>query len=86
MSVQKDLLKIAIDSIKIDLNAISNGLIDAVLEPALQKVVDDSSNPFDNAAMAMLYPILEVEAKKLLAVEIAKLEAKIKELSQVSAQ
>jgi len=33
--------------------------LDLVLEPALQKVVDDSANPFDNMLMASVYPTLE---------------------------
>jgi hypothetical protein len=59
----------------IDLTKLSSGLLDEVLEPALQKVVDDTTNPFDNAAMAMLYPTLEAELKKLIAAKIAELVA-----------
>ena len=40
--------------------------IDQVLEPALQKVVEDSSNPFDDLLKASIYPILRSEIQKLL--------------------
>ena len=40
--------------------------LDLVLEPALQKVVDDSANPFDDMLMASVYPILEKELKKAI--------------------
>lgn len=75
--MKKELVKIVTDSVefKIDLKAIAHGLIDEVLEPALQKVVDDSTNPFDNAAMAMVYPTLEIELKKQLDIQIEKLNA-----------
>lgn len=33
--------------------------LDEVLEPALKKVVEDSSNPFDDALMVSIYPALE---------------------------
>lgn len=50
----------------INLEGIAFSLIDDVLETALQKVVMDSSNPFDDMLMATVYPILEVEMKKAL--------------------
>lgn len=39
--------------------------IDEVLEPALDKIVADSKNPFDDMAKASLYPLLEKELKEL---------------------
>lgn len=41
-------------------------VIDEVLEPALQKVVDDSENSYDNMLMAAAYPVLEAEMKKVI--------------------
>lgn len=41
-------------------------LIDEVLEKALQKVVDNSSNKFDDMLMAAIYPTLEKELKELI--------------------
>lgn len=76
MTVKADLVKILVDSVvvKVDFKSIAFGAIDKVLEPALQKVVDDSSNPFDNAAMALVYPTLEIELKKLIEKEVIALE------------
>ena len=59
----------------VDLGGIAFGIIDDVLEEALQKVVADSSNPFDDMLMASVYPILEAELKKLITEQIAKLIA-----------
>lgn len=41
--------------------------VELALEPALKKVVEDSSNPVDNAIFAMVYPPLKLELHKLLA-------------------
>jgi hypothetical protein len=41
--------------------------IDLVVEPALKKVVEDSSNPVDDAIFAMVYPPLKLELHKALA-------------------
>lgn len=75
--MKTELVKILTEAVevKVDLKKIGHGLIDQILEPALQKVVDDTTNPFDNAAMAMVYPTLEVEVKKLLDAQVEKLEA-----------
>jgi len=40
--------------------------IDMVLEPALQKVVENTATPFDDVAKAALYPVLREELGKLL--------------------
>lgn len=40
--------------------------IDMVLEPALQKVVENTTTPFDDVAKAALYPVLREELGKLL--------------------
>jgi hypothetical protein len=39
-------------------------LISGFVKSALQKVVDDSKNPYDNMAMDALYPTLEKAAKE----------------------
>lgn len=41
--------------------------IDLALEPALKKVVADSSNPVDDAIFAMVFPPLKLELHKALA-------------------
>ena len=41
--------------------------VELALEPALKKVVEDSSNPVDNAVFAMVYPPLKLELHKALA-------------------
>lgn len=41
--------------------------LELALEPALKKVVADSSNPVDDAIFAMVYPPLKLELHKLLA-------------------
>ena len=50
----------------IDLKGLANGLIDEVIEEALKKVVADSSNTFDDMAMAALWPVLEKEVKEMI--------------------
>ena len=50
----------------INLNGIAVSIIDEVLEEALNKVVSDSSNPFDDMLMASVYPVLEKELKSLI--------------------
>lgn len=44
------------------------------LEAALQKLVDDSSTPFDNMAKAALYPMIVAEVEKLAQEQWAKLQ------------
>lgn len=41
--------------------------IELLVEPALKKVVADSSNPVDDAIFAMVYPPLKLELHKALA-------------------
>ena len=42
-------------------------IMDEVLEPALEKVVSDTSNPFDDILKDAVYPVLSDELKKLVA-------------------
>lgn len=76
----KEIVKLLDESIqiKIDLKKIKDGLIDKVVEPALQKLVDDTANPLDNVLKAAIAPSLEKALKDMLDKEIDKLEAAIK--------
>lgn len=59
----------------IDLEKLSDVLIEDVIFASLKKVVDDSENKFDDAAYAMLAPLLRAEAKSQLNKLIADLKA-----------
>ena len=73
--MKEKILKLILDSV--DFDKLSIGLIDNILDEALQKVVDNSKNPFDNAAKAYLYPLLSEEVKKLISKEIEELKEKV---------
>lgn len=62
--MKKELLEVLVKSV--DLKKLANGIIDEVIEEALKKVVADSKNTFDDMAMGALWPVLEVEVKKLV--------------------
>lgn len=64
MSEREKLLEIVKKNI--NLKGIVGDLMLELLEPALDRVVEKSDNPFDNMAKAALYPIFEAEIKKLL--------------------
>lgn len=68
-----DIKKVLLDCI--DLEKLAAELIELGLEPALKKVVADSSNLVDDAVLAMVYPPLKLELHKLIAAEVAKLKA-----------
>jgi hypothetical protein len=68
-----DIKKVLLDSI--DLEKLVEGLIVEGLEPALKKVVADSSNLVDDAIFAMVYPPLKLELHRFIAAEVAKLKA-----------
>ena len=51
------------------------GKFDEVLEPALDEIVQDSKNPFDNMAKAALYQPLEDVIKKKIDEAVDKLIA-----------
>lgn len=76
----KEIVKKALDCVEIKVNLAGLGeiLIDDVIEKALDKVVADTSTPFDDQAKAMIWPILEKEAKELLAKKAKDLEEVIK--------
>lgn len=67
------LVKKALDCI--DLNKLSDILIDDVIETAIVKAVEKSETKIDDAVVAMLLPIVKSEAKKFLAAKIAELKA-----------
>ena len=72
MGLDKDkVIKILLK--RIDLPGALIDIIEEVLEPALDKMVKDSSNPYDDMAKAALYPILETALKD----EIKKLWEKL---------
>lgn len=48
--------------------------IDLFVEPALKKVVEDSSNPVDNAIFAMVFPPLKAELEKMIKEALEKLK------------
>lgn len=48
--------------------------IDLFVEPALKKVVADSSNPVDDAIFAMVFPPLKSEIEKLVKEALEKLK------------
>lgn len=49
--------------------------LELALEPALKKVVADSSNMVDDAVFAMVYPPLKAELQKVIAKLIEDLKA-----------
>jgi hypothetical protein len=58
------LIRLLIESV--DVKGLAVGLIDEIIEEALNKVVADSSNKIDDMIMATLWPVLEIEIKKLI--------------------
>lgn len=54
----------------IQFEGLADGLLDNVVEPTLDKIVEDSANPWDNQAKAILYPLFEKELKKLIDAKI----------------
>lgn len=74
MEVLKGKIKVSIK-----LSPLIDDLESKILEPALQKIVDDSKMPFDNIAKAAIYPTLAKEVKDLAKKEIGKLKDKLPE-------
>ena len=68
-----------VDEFGEDFDKTNNGFIDFLLLDdkgfPLIVLVAKSENKVDDAAMAMLYPIIEAEVKKLIAAKIAELKA-----------
>ena len=67
-----DVKKIILESI--DLEKLSFAIIDEALEPALKEAVLKSENKIDDSVMALLYPVIEVELKKIISEKIAELK------------
>lgn len=59
----------------IDLGKASKIVIEEVVLSALKKVVDDSANKFDDAAYAMLVPLLIPQLEAALNTKIAEIKA-----------
>lgn len=76
MSAGKKLAEIALESI--DLEKLAFAVIDEVIEEAIDKVVADSSNPYDDSIKSLLWPLVEKEVKDLLSKKIAELKEKVK--------
>lgn len=62
--MKEKLLKVLLASI--DLKALANGIVDEVIQEALEKVVKDSANTIDDTLMPLIWPLLEKEVKKLI--------------------
>lgn len=67
-----DFKKLIIDCV--DFEKLALALLEQGLEPALKKVVEDSSNKVDDAVFAMVFPPLKQELHKFIAAEVAKLK------------
>lgn len=65
--------------LKISVKPVAMSLIDDVLEPAIDKIVADTKNPFDNMLKASVYPMLESEIKSGVSKAIDGLKLKIPE-------
>lgn len=59
----------------IDLVGLSNIVIDDVIDAAISKAVAESENKIDDAAVALILPIVKVEVKKFIAAKVAELNA-----------
>lgn len=68
-----DIKKIVLESI--DLEKLAFAIIDEALEPAIKEAVLKSENKIDDSVVALLYPIIEAEVKKIIAAKIAELKA-----------
>jgi len=68
-----DVKKLLLDSV--DLEKLAFGLIDDVIEVAIKEAVAKSETKIDDSVVALLYPIVEVEVKKLISAKIAELKA-----------
>lgn len=72
--MREELLKILGEALeRADLKKVMSDSIDRVVDPALQKIVDDSTNPFDNILKSAIMPSLSKELKERLGEEIDKL-------------
>lgn len=58
---------IALVKARVDVPGLVADVVDQVLEPALDKFVADSANPYDDMLKAAIYPVLEKELKAKIA-------------------
>lgn len=74
--------------VQVKLKEPAHRIIDEVLEPALDKMVADSSNPYDDMAKQALYPVLEQKVKEVIDEKLGAVEdlikAKIDELKALA--
>lgn len=64
----------ALVCVEINEEKLAELLIDKVVLASLEKVVEDTSNPFDDQALALLSPLVGPKVKELLASLIHKVE------------
>ena len=72
-----NLIKLLIHSI--DLKGFAFGILDEVLEPALDDLVKGTETTLDDSLKAVLYPILSVKLKELANAKIDELLLKLQE-------
>lgn len=65
--------------LSIKVSPLIDDLESKILEPSLQKLVDDSKMPFDNIVKAAIYPTLAKEIKERAKKEIEDLKGKLPE-------
>ena len=65
--------------LSIKVKPVAMGIIDDVLEPAIDKIVADTKNPFDDMLKKAVYPMLEAEIKDGISKAIDGLKLKIPE-------
>lgn len=70
-------MKESLEKIIDGIGELSDAAIDEVLEVELQKLVDDTSTPFDNIAKDALYPVLEKLLKEKIKEGLGKIKEKI---------
>ena len=75
MKTGKKLANIALESI--DLEKLAFGIIDEVIEEAIDKVVADSSNQYDDMIKSVLWPLIEKEVKQIISKKVAELKASV---------
>ena len=51
----------------VNVPGLASDMLKEVLDPALQKVVDDTTNPFDNIAKAAVMPLIQKAVDEALA-------------------
>lgn len=87
--MNKQVVTKVLDCVELKINLeklLGEVLLDDVIGAALDKVVADTANPFDDAAKAMLWPVLEKEAKALIALKSKELEEAIaKKIAELKA-